>query len=71
METKILDDIFVSAYDCSRMADPNMTSVNIPKPLHRKLKLLRKKTRLAVGVMAELAIEEYIRKSAIAGRSTA
>ena len=53
------------------MADPNMTSVNIPKPLHRKLKLLRKKTRLAVGVMAELAIEEYIRATAAKGAASA
>jgi predicted transcriptional regulator len=46
------------------MADPKMTSVNIPRTLHRKLKTLRKKTRLAVGVMAELAIEEYVRLAA-------
>lgn len=43
------------------MADPNMTSVNIPKSLHKKLKAIKKETRLAVGVMTELAVEEYIR----------
>ncbi len=44
------------------MADQNMTTVNIPKTIHARLKLLHDKTRVPIGVIVEMALEGYLKR---------
>ena len=44
------------------MADQNMTTVNIPKTIHTRLKALHNKTRMPIGVIVEMALDGYLKR---------
>lgn len=44
------------------MADPNMTTVNISKAVHARLRLLHDKTKVPVGALVEMALESYLKR---------
>ncbi len=43
------------------MADQNMTTVNIPKSVHARLKLLHEKTQVPIGVLVKSALDNYLK----------
>lgn len=44
------------------MADPTMTTVNISKPIHARLKELHVRTKVPVGALVEMALEGYLKR---------
>ena len=44
------------------MADQNMTTVNISKTIHARLKALHDKTRVPIGALVEAALESYLKR---------
>ena len=38
-----------------------MTTVNIPKGIHARLKALHKETRIPIGALVEMALESYLK----------